>query len=266
MNKYLLPLILLTCIACRNEQPAEEVPQPIEVTNKSIIKQSGDCNDPTPESKCAEVKFSYPAIPEAQHPLHKPVEQWAYSFMASLLDPTTPSEEMIDDQSLQHLVDDFFTMHKELVDEFPEAPAWYTVESNDSILLNDGKVLSLLMSGYSYTGGAHPNYILAAMSLDAATGRQIQLSDVVTNQDSLAKVAEKHYRQVKAEAFDEGFDFDPDWPFVLPSAAALTADGIYMAYMPYEVAPYAVGSAEFVIPFSEIKDLLLPQWQPKEPM
>lgn len=261
--KYLLPLLILVFFACSNEQAAEETPQPVEVISKSLEKQSGDCDEPTPESKCAEVKFSYPAIDDDKHPLKEPVEMWAYSFMASLLDPTAPAEEIPDDQSLQHLIDDFFSMHKELVEEFPEAPAWYTVESSDTVLLNDGKVLSLAMSGYSYTGGAHPNYILAAASFDAQTGRRIELSDVVSDLDALAKIAEQYYREEKAEAFEEGFDFDPDWPFVLPSASALTAEGIYMAYMPYEVAPYAVGSAEFVIPFSEIKDLLKPAWQPK---
>ncbi len=263
MKRLFLPLSILVFFACRNEPPVEEAPQPVPVISKSLVKQNGDCSEPTPESKCAEVRFSYPEVTEDRHPLKVPVEQWAYSFMASLLDPTTPSEEIPDDQSLQHLIADFFSMHKELVAEFPEAPAWYTVECNDTVLLNDGKVLSLAMSGYSYTGGAHPNFILAAASFDVASGRRIELTDIVTDLDALAKIAEEFYRREKAVAFEEGFDFDPDWPFVLPSASALTAEGIYMAYMPYEVAPYAVGSAEFVIPFSDIEDLLKPEWQPQ---
>ena len=259
--KKILPIVLLFVFACRNDQPTGETPPPVPVVSSSLVKQSGDCTDPAPASKCAEVRFSFPVVTDAQHPLKKPVEQWAYSFLAGLLDPTAPAEEILDDQSLQNLINDFFAMHEELVADFPEAPAWYTVESKDSVLLNDGRLLSLRMSGYSYTGGAHPNFILAAVSFDAQTGRRIDLSDLVTDLDALAKVAEQFYRREKAEIFEEGFDFDPEWPFVLPAAAAITAEGIYMGYMPYEVAPYAVGSAEFVIPFSEINDLLKPGWQ-----
>lgn len=264
MRQTLFYLLLLYLVACRNEPPAETLPKPVPIVSQSIVKTSGDCDDPESSTNCAEVKFSYPVVSEKEHRLKKPVEQWAYSFLASLLDPTAPAEEIPDDGALQHLIEGFFSMHKELLAEFPEAPAWYTVEANDTILLNDGKVLSLAMNGYSYTGGAHPNYVLAAVSFDALSGRRIEMSDLVTDQEALAKIAEEYYRKEKAEAFEEGFDFAPDWPFVLPTAYALTADGIYMAYMPYEVAPYAIGSAEFVIPFSEIKHLLKPQWQPPQ--
>ena len=39
---------------------------------------------------------------------------------------------------------------------------------------------------------------------------------------------------------------------------ALTKDGLKFVYNPYEIAPYAMGQQEIVIPYSELKSLLKP--------
>ena len=116
----------------------------------------------------------------------------------------------------------------------PDAPANYTVEVNDTVLLNDGKHLTLRLNGYNFMGGAHPNATSAVATWEATTGKLVKLEDLVTDLPALQKLAEQKFREAKADAFKEGFEFTPDWPFKLADNTGLTDKGIFFCYVPYE--------------------------------
>ena len=77
----------------------------------------------------------------------------------------------------------------------------------------------------------------------------------MTDKNALRVLAEKAFRTERAEAFNEGFDFDETFVFDLPINFGLTETGILFYYNAYEVGPYALGSTEFVIPFAELGNL-----------
>ncbi len=263
--KYLFGLPLLCLIACAQPQP-EEFSRPLLIEHKAIAEQRGQCEAYDTVQSCARIDLHYPVLTQRDHPLYEIVRLWSFRFLANLIDPSVHMEEIPDDQTLQQLIASFFTNYETQREELPDLPLQYTLECSDSVLLNDGEYLSLWLKGYSYTGGAHPNSYMAAATFECGTGHQLSPSDVVTDMSALKKKAMLYYRKIKNEEFKNGFEFSSDWPFELPSAMALTPEGILMAYMPYEVAPYAMGEAIFVIPYQEIEPVLSPtikEWRDK---
>jgi len=54
---------------------------------------------------------------------------------------------------------------------------------------------------------------------------------------------------------EAGFYFDND-VFTLTDNFAITKKGLKFVYNPYEVAPYALGQQEIMIPYALIKELI----------
>ncbi len=252
---------ILLAGACNSDKPQTETTQPVALETLKIEKKTGpDCDKPdTLRLNCVEVNFRYPSVKDTKSPLTTIIDAWARDFMTSLVAYADEPDNM---PSLEDAIQNFIDLHDEMVAEAPDGPAYYVAETWDTVLLNDGKRLTLKMDGYNYAGGAHGNAAAAIATWDVATGKQIQLEDIVTDLEALKAKAEQKFREVKAEIFKPeseggwGFEFDDVFPFKIADNTGLTENGIYFCYVPYEVGPYAMGSTEFVLPFDEIKDLI----------
>ena len=44
--------------------------------------------------------------------------------------------------------------------------------------------------------------------------------------------------------------------YMLPENFGITKEGLYFLYNPYEAAPYAAGSTEYIIPFEALKNII----------
>jgi hypothetical protein len=247
--------------ACNTDKAQEDTTQPVVLESLTIQKKSGpDCDKPDSlRLNCVEINFRYPSVKDAGSPLKPIVEAWSKDFLTSLI---AYAEEPDNMPPLDEAIQNFINMHDEMVAEIPDGPAYYMAEAWDTVLLNDGKRLTLKIDGYNYAGGAHGNSAAAVATWDVATGQQVHLGDLVTDMEALKARAEKKFREVKAEVFKPeseggwGFNFDETFPFKIADNTGLTGNGIYFCYVPYEVGPYAMGSTEFVLSFDEIKDLM----------
>ncbi|MEZ4959433.1 MAG: DUF4163 domain-containing protein [Saprospiraceae bacterium] len=267
MVKFAIPIpafvttAILTLIACSpnptpnngEQSPGMATAGPVELETLTIEQEQGNCADASPEKSCALVKMTYPSVKKGSEALKSAVNLWATDFMLGMLEP---SAEMDQEQSMESAIQGFFNMHEESVKDFPDGNLLYTVEVSDTVLLNDGKYLTLRLDGYSYAGGAHGNPTAGVGSFEVATGQPVTLESLVTNLDSLAQRAEQKFRVVRKEDFAEGFDFDQVFPFKLADNIGIVENGLFFCYVPYEVAPYAMGFTEFVLPFDDIKDLM----------
>ena len=116
------------------------------------------------------------------------------------------------------------------------------------------------MENFSYTGGAHPNYYVSKKIFDKETGQLLQLLDIVKDTSSLKKLVEIDFRkQVEISPTESlsaaGFWFEKD-QFKLPLNVGMTNDGLGFYYNPYEVAPYAQGTIEIILPFEKVEKFL----------
>jgi hypothetical protein len=261
IKAFLALFIFLGLLAqsCMNEKTAKSV-GPLNLKTLVIEQKSGpDCDKPdTLIQNCAHVKFLYPQLLTGPDSLRQAVDNWAREFMTSWVGM---SEEPDNLPPLDEAITNFFNMQQEQVKEMPNAPSYFVAETTDTVLLNDGKYLTLQLDGYSYAGGAHPNASSTVATWDVATCQKVTLDELVTNLDSLQKIAEKKFRLTRADLFKpeqeggSGFQFDETFPFKLADNTGLVSDGIYFIYVPYEVGPWAMGATEFVVPFADIQGI-----------
>jgi len=129
---------------------------------------------------------------------------------------------------------------------------------------SDSKYISIYITYYSYTGGAHGTHYDLVYTFDLETQERIELKDLFkTDADYVAVINEKIDSQIQAlgeaslEAGGEdwspydGFEtIDPDQPFYL------TDDSLVVFFGLYEIAPYAAGIPMFEIPFSELESVM----------
>ena len=111
------------------------------------------------------------------------------------------------------------------------------------------KLATFAIRYYSYTGGAHGLGGSEYLTIDMTTHKVLTLSDII-EQKKLPEVKEllwsfyTDYGRIKdEEAFTKKTDFDVSKNFYL------AYDGIHFIYHEYEIASYAAGEQDLVIPW-----------------
>jgi hypothetical protein len=134
----------------------------------------------------------------------------------------------------------------------------YTV--TPQVIFNESGMLSLRLDMYSYTGGAHGNPFSLLRNYSLRSGKRWQLSDLfksgfepVLKAQALKYLKLSYGGSLRQDLSELGFLVN-DQEFQLNEDFYLCPAGIGFVYSPYEIGPYAMGFAEFFIPFSKIKD------------
>ncbi|MEG1292819.1 MAG: RsiV family protein [Clostridium sp.] len=119
----------------------------------------------------------------------------------------------------------------------------------------DDRYCCIEVDGYEYTGGAHGTPTHTYFVFDRKTGTRLGLADLInTSESDLKTIVSGAFR---ALAEKSRFSFDD--PETLEKTVAeginynstfyITDRGIVFYYQPYEIAAYAVGFPEVVIPY-----------------
>lgn len=137
-------------------------------------------------------------------------------------------------------------------------------ESSDSVsvITNIHNLLSLKISHYSFTGGAHGNPSESYVNFNTVTGKRIAFEDAVdaAKVNKLKGINIKYFKEVKK--LPEGATLEESGFFVkgddlpLPSSFAITREGLLMSYNYYEIAPYSDGVIAYTIPFELLNGVL----------
>lgn len=132
--------------------------------------------------------------------------------------------------------------------------------------------ISYVFSIYLDTGGAHPNSFFRTVVFDE-NGEEWLLADIfVEGAPYLSRLSEEAYTRVLAELTSRaGGEVTPEMEEgvrlgTAPSSEAiqffyLNNDELHLLFPPYQVAAYAAGSFDIVIPLSELQDILRPEIQ-----
>ena len=124
------------------------------------------------------------------------------------------------------------------------------------------KLATFAVRYYSYTGGPHGVGGNVYLTVDMTTHKVLTLSDII-DQKKLPEVKELLWRfytdsgRIKDEdAFTKKTDFDVSKNFYLAH------DGIHFIYHEYEIASYAEGEQDLVIPWGllQLGNLLMPDF------
>ena len=131
----------------------------------------------------------------------------------------------------------------------------------------DSQVLSLLERFTSYSGGAHGDTGYETLNLDASTGEEIGLSDVVRDQALLRKalkeeLVKKYGKEIFFEDLDENIRTRLEESEDMKPAWTLDPQGVTFYFSDYDVAPYASGTQNVTLLYSAHGDLFTDQYRP----
>lgn len=141
-----------------------------------------------------------------------------------------------------------------ILNEFPFH--MYEAVKNYEITFNQDCTLSLFFDKYEYTGGAHGNTVRNSDTWNIQNGNRILLSQNFAYMlNYRAYVIDMIYKQI-SEQISSGNNiyFDNYHQLVIKSfnedSYYLNNDGIIIYYQQYDIAPYASGIPEFLIPYN----------------
>lgn len=128
------------------------------------------------------------------------------------------------------------------------------------VTYSDASKLCLQISNYQFTGGAHGNGGNSYYCMDRSTGKQLKLTDLLDMSNADFQPLVIKYLQQRSDANPNMF-FDSDVSGTIKDTYKslsdynfyLTEKGIGIEFGNYEVAPYAAGPQNIVIPYAEVK-------------
>ncbi len=172
--------------------------------------------------------------------------------------------------AINNLIENETAEFKKLVDEMARETAGKeparakdapksTMEIEHSITFADSDLVSILLSFYSYAGGAHPSATTKSLNYDLKTNQPINLGDLFKPDSNYLKVI-SDYCTSELIKIKVG---DPEW---IKNGAGpklenfkswnLTQTGLMITFDAYQVASYAEGPNEVVVPYSLLKPVI----------
>lgn len=128
------------------------------------------------------------------------------------------------------------------------------------IKTNERQILSLTLTVYSFTGGAHGMTLVKSLSFNVTTGKLYELKDLFLPDSGYVKrlsaIIKPKIDDWEIPILDEFTQIRADQDFYL-------ADHSLVIYFQlYEISPYVAGFPYFPIPILDIQDII----QPKGPL
>lgn len=130
-----------------------------------------------------------------------------------------------------------------------------TISAYYEIKTNERGILSLTLSNYAFSGGAHGLTIMKSLTFDVTTGKLYSLEDLFKKDsnyvDVLSEIIKLQIKERQIPLITEFNKIKPDQDFYIADKALV----IY--FQLYELAPYAYGFPQFPISVYEIEDIVL---------
>jgi hypothetical protein len=137
--------------------------------------------------------------------------------------------------------------------DFPETLPTWDAQIDGEIMFQSSEIISLAITAYINTGGAHGTLHISSLSFETETGRIISNSKLFNNVEDFKKIAKTYLNEALKEK-DLVLDNES---FKLPANIAYSEHGLVLLYNTNEIASYSDGIIEFVIPFGVAKPYLV---------
>ena len=253
----------------KDDDDDEDDDDPVETTTEETTTETTDepsvTEEPTPEPTKAASESSYIScyIDQYWDYDYGSIDDQYYStsiYITSLYidDDNFPAlkEQMETDNEsriISYLNDfaEFAEAAKTDVENGREYANYYT-GSEITLYRADSKILSYNYISSSYMGGAHGYTGYTGIIRDPATGKQLTLSDVCVDTDSLYSILNEYLADIceerglfgdYADTIDLYISGEYIWNFYI------TRTGLVLQFNQYEIAPYAAGPIFVTIPY-----------------
>ena len=255
----LIGLCLASLSACNTDLSASGIGA-LHTETVEFSKTGGDCPQPPKKvpdnAKCASVKITYPKFSSTTKP---ELADTLNAFVQDqLLDTVDDSGQR--PTSLETLANGFIGDYLKQ----PSAFSSLTLERNIKIAYASEDLVTLVYSEEGNTGGAHPFSGQRYYVMNLQNGQQMTLKDLLNPgyEGEINVIAEQAFRDSRNIAPDvslegEGFWFQNN-TFAINNNFGILEDGLAFHFNAYEVAPYAMGTSDFTIPYEDIMSLIPP--------
>lgn len=183
---------------------------------------------------------------------------------------TSIQEEIIaeltfDDQQeiivdLEDAIDSFIAGYKEVQQMHPDELTVWQARIKAEISYEDKQMISIKLDTYLYTGGAHGYGATRFLNFNKSKGSEIEDWELFNDKADFERYAENKFRKQEkippnTSINSTGYMFEMD-SFYLPENIGFTKKGIKLLYNQYEVASYADGPIELILPYREVRKYL----------
>lgn len=193
-----------------------------------------------------------------------------YKNQAICINIKIPVVEGIKEKSIQKKINDVLeediTEFKESLEETAKRDlkdfkqqGWemkpYVVQVDYKVHNNKDNLLSISVTYYQYTGGAHGATLQKSFNIDLDTGNEATLKDFFYEGENYKEIISKEIKKQMALEKDKYFDgaFNVVSSISNKQPFYVKDENIVVCYGHYEIAPYAAGIQELKIPFSSFK-------------
>lgn len=237
----------------KSEKSSSEI---LEFSKTNFEKKFGDCS--YPDSLCYQLNIQNIEVKggpdEVRNSINNELNSYIVTTLGSFLSDDSQSYQDIN-QYVEALIQDYKKISIELEDFNQD----WNISIDTEVKNKDDEIISILSSVESYLGGAHGNHWNDFLNFDARNGKVITWKDIITDEIKFLKIAEAKFRSERklspnTDLEREGYFFHGG-VFKLPENIGFSEQGAILIYNPYEVAPYSMGSIEFIIPWEEIRSI-----------
>ena len=236
--RFLLCFILL--IGCNDDH---------KLTFEPLIVSDNDCKE------CPNISIEIPKALE-QSKLTETINTALEEELISLL----VFDDEIEASSISEAIQSFKNGYEELKKLYPDETTGWEAKISGAVSFEDKNMITIALNSYLFTGGAHGYTTRSFLNFNKRKGKEIENWELFKNQDHFENFAEAKFRIQEDIPQDNpinstGFMFEQD-EFYLPDNIGFTEKGLVLLYNQYEVASYADGAIELVLPYVEIKNYL----------
>jgi hypothetical protein len=168
-------------------------------------------------------------------------------------------------KSLASIVDKSIADFKSELDCSELSSAECSLDINFDTTFADDNFVSIKFEMYEYSGGAHPNSYSVARTYNLKSGNEVKLADLFkANSNHLKKLSDYCYESLKKQLTKLGEGEPPDEGMLKEGTTPsdenysgwnVTKKGLLMSFDPYQVAAYAYGPQQVIIPYSVLKEI-----------
>ena len=153
------------------------------------------------------------------------------------------------------------TTYTDFKKDFPEAPGCWQIDQKGDTVMVTSRIVAYKLDLFTFMGGAHPNSFREYVVFDRRTGDVLPPGHFVADSVALLQKAEAAFRKLEGltqvdNLTAKGYFLNADSTFFLPQNITFTREGVYLYYNPYEIAPYARGPIEFLLPYADLKGVV----------
>lgn len=158
------------------------------------------------------------------------------------------------------LLANFIHQYEKMQTANPEDVFGWEANVEGKIMYRSKDILNFEISHYSYTGGAHGYRGLRSILVNPKNGKSIPNKNLFVNESKFKIFAEKQFRKKfklpsNLNINGTGLMFE-DEKFQLPQNYFFNKDGLLLHYNIYEIASYAAGPQELLLPYEILKPYL----------